>query len=875
MNLWDLLNKEEEVAFATAVSTPNSSLNFGQPLFSKDSKKPRVTVKRRRKTNKDGRRDRAEAPRRDRPAPPKRPRPSSGGGSSSGGGINKPRPSGGGLSLPGGGGGGKGCGLSPAMMILVVLGLLACGVLTLCSGGLGSLTEGLSELDTGGGLATQPDFSDPGFDQSTDELPQFNNDPLPTLSSSGPSDQTWTIMLYQDADDKILEQDIFLDLNEAERVGSSANVNIVAQLDRYTGGFSGDGNWSSARRYFITRDNNLQAISSELIEDLGEVNMADGQTLVDFVTWAANEYPADKYVLIMSDHGIGWPGGWTDPDPAVPTDRSLPITAALGNDLYLMEIDQALADIRAQTNIDQFELIGMDACLMGGIEIFSALAPHARYAVASQEVEPALGWAYAGFLEQLTANPGVNGADLGRFIIETYINEDQRILDPQERAGLMGGGNPLGGLFGLFGGSSGGSTASPQQLVRQMEQNITLTAVDLAQIPPLVDSINDLSLSLTNDNQQLVAQTRTYAQSFTSVFGSNVPPSYIDLGHFAQLLARNSNNGQVDQAVNGVLSAINNAVIAERHGPNKPGSTGVSIYFPNSQLYGNPITGPQSYTAVADTFSDASLWDDFLAFHYTGQPFNAGDIGPAIPTAAVRGPGAGNVTIGPIVASSNEASPDQPVLLSAEIDGDNVGYVKLFVGFFDQSENSILVIDSDYLESADTQEVGGLFYPVWPDEAFVMDFEWEPVVFGVSDGNETIVTHFTPQTYGASFEEATYTVDGVYIYGDGEQRVARLIFQDGVLLQVVGFNNSDGTGGPREIIPQAGDSFTILERWLDLDANGNIEEAVSLEAGTLTFTDQTFIWVDLDAAAGTYVVGFIAEDFDGGQYPTYTQITVR
>jgi hypothetical protein len=28
-------------------------------------------------------------------------------------------------------------------------------------------------------------------------------------------------MLYQDADDKILEKDIYIDLNEAERIGSS------------------------------------------------------------------------------------------------------------------------------------------------------------------------------------------------------------------------------------------------------------------------------------------------------------------------------------------------------------------------------------------------------------------------------------------------------------------------------------------------------------------------------------------------------------------------------------------------------------------------------------------------------------------------------
>jgi clostripain len=726
--------------------------------------------------------------------------------------------------------------------------------------------------DDGGSESSQPIFTESQPDTSSQ--PAISNDPLPTLSSTGASDQTWTIMLYQDADDKILEEDIFLDLNEAERVGSSSNVNIVAQLDRFNGGFAGDGNWTTARRYFITRDNDLQTINSDLIEDLGEVNMADAQTLVDFVVWAAENYPADKYVLIMSDHGIGWPGGWSDPDPAVPADRSLPITAALGNDLFLMEIDQALADIRAQTGIDQFELIGMDACLMGGAEIFAALAPHARYAVASQEVEPALGWAYAGFLEELAANPGINGGDLGRLIVDSYIQEDQRILDPVARQGLLGGGNPLGGLFGLFGGPSNVST---QQLVTQMEQNVTLTAADLSQMPVLVESINNLSLALANDNQQTIAQSRTRAQSFTSVWGNNVPPSYIDLGHFAQLLAQNSRNGEVDQAVNDVLAAIQQVVIAEKHGPNKPGSTGVSIYFPNSQLYGNPITGPQSYTAVADTFTNASLWDDFLAFHYTGEPFSAGDVGAAIPVAgtAVRGPGTGNITIAPITASSNEAAPGQPVLLTTEISGENIGYVKLMVGYLDTAANSLLVIDSDYLESAETQETGGLFYPVWPDEPFILEFEWEPVVFAISDGTNSVVTLFKPQTYGASFEDATYAVDGIYTYSDGEQRVARLLFRDGVLQQVYGFNNADGTGGPREIIPQVGDQFTVIERWLDMDSSGNVTGSANQEAGTLTFSDSTLIWVDLDAAEGEYVVGFIVEDFDGNQFPAYTQITVR
>ena len=38
---------------------------------------------------------------------------------------------------------------------------------------------------------------------------------------------------------------------------------------------------------------------------------------------------------------------------------------------------------------------------------------------------------------------------------------------------------------------------------------------------------------------------------------------------------------------------------------------------------------------------------------------------------------------------------------------------------------------------------------------------------------------------------------------------------------------------------------------------------------------EPFMWVQLYAAAGDYVVGFIAEDLDGNQYPAYAQITVR
>ena len=235
--------------------------------------------------------------------------------------------------------------------------------------------------------------------------------PAPAASSG---DQTWTVMLYQDADDKVLEQDIYFDLNEAERVGSTDRVQIVAQMDRFRGGFSGDGNWTGAGRFYVTQDDDLNRVRSEVLADLGEINMSDPKTLIDFVTWAMKKYPADKYALILSDHGMGWPGALTDGDSQARVSSNIPIAAGLGNLTYLEDLDEALGEIRAQTGLDKFELIGMDACLMSHIEVYDALAPHARYAVASQETEPALGWAYTGFLSQLVQNPDMSGAELGQ-----------------------------------------------------------------------------------------------------------------------------------------------------------------------------------------------------------------------------------------------------------------------------------------------------------------------------------------------------------------------------------------------------------------------------------------------------------------------------
>lgn len=774
----------------------------------------------------------------------------------SGGGYTGGSSGGGWMPTMGGSTGGSRPRIPLWAIILVLILVLVCG-----GGGL------LNQLLGGGGLAPTDYTGQEPFAAIATQRP--TEAPQPVIGFTPPavsSDESWTVMLYQDGDDQILEQDILLDFNEVELVGSTDQVHMVAQLDRYRGGYAGDGNWTSTRRYYVTRDNDLSQINSQLIADLGELNMSDTTTLVDFVTWTAKNFPADHYVLIMSDHGMGWPGGWTDPSHGISQSQSAPLAQKLGNAMYLDQLTAALGEIKRQTGIDKFEIIGMDACLMGQLEVISMLEPFARYTILSEESEPALGWAYTSFLNTLAQNPGMSGADLSKLVVQSYITEDQRIQNQTARDEFLS--------------QMGRGYYSANQVIGMVGKNATLSAIDLSKVPALMDSLDDFSYALQNTDQSLVAAARNYALSFTSIFGRSVPPSYIDLGNFAAIIRQETRDSTVRQLSEGVLQAIDQAVIAEKHGTGKNGATGIAFYFPNSTLYRNAYSGPQSYIAIADHFAENSLWDDFLAFHYYNRAFDQETTQPVIPSSGwpFRSPGAGQLSVSDIQLSSNTAAPGQPVTMRASVNGSNIGNIYLFVGYYDQTSNSIFVADTDFLESPDTREVDGVFYPRWGEnESFTLKFDWDPTVFTISDGVNSSVALFTPQQYGASAADAIYTVEGIYAFASSGQRLnAYLNFREGELVSVYGISGDGDTGAPREIVPQAGDSFTVLDKWVQLDAQGNVSSTEMLEGETvLQFRGQPFTWQEAYAAAGPYVIGFIVTDLDGNSQQVLTQVNVE
>jgi hypothetical protein len=118
-------------------------------------------------------------------------------------------------------------------------------------------------------------------------------------------------------------------------------------------------------------------------------------------------------------------------------------------------------------------------------------------------------------------------------------------------------------------------------------------------------------------------------------------------------------------------------------------------------------------------------------------------------------------------------------------------------------------------------------------------------------------------------------VDGRYTFAEsGESVDAQLFFQNEGLAAAFGITGEGDTGAPREITPSQGDTFTVLQKWIETTSSG-AAQAVYENGETIVFNAQPLAWEQLFAAAGDYVVGFIIEDLDGNQYPVYTQITVQ
>ena len=380
----------------------------------------------------------------------------------------------------------------------------------------------------------------------------------------------WTFMTY--ISDSDLEYFAIEDMIEMERVGSTDNVNIVVQIDRWDGYDKPDwnddsnGDWETAKRYLITKENKGDhVIGSTAVEDLGEINTGDPDELVEFVQWAQANYPAEHYALNIWNHGSGATG--------VAYEQSCPDYCwYYGNEadkLELSEIDYALNQI-TNNGENKLDIVGFDACLMSTIEVVEVVAPYSDIMIGSEILEPGDGWDYS-FLQLIVDNPATTPEQLGAKIVDTFVAQGQT-----------------------------------------SDQSYALTMLNMTAAEYAINSIN--KLAELKDSTTLISDLEAirYDSVHVEVGDSS---SAVDLLHLLTSLSQYTSSYDVKVAANQAAANVSAMIMkAEFDGDpsdiDTTGMTGVSILFPNLE---------DEWAKRSKGMGEESQWVELMDDYYEEQ----------------------------------------------------------------------------------------------------------------------------------------------------------------------------------------------------------------------------------------------------------------
>lgn len=230
----------------------------------------------------------------------------------------------------------------------------------------------------------------------------------------------WSFLTYIQADNNLAPFATY-NFKDMQKVGSTSDVNVLVQWDKPQDKIS--------YRYKVLQNN--MVINSSINQEMG-YNPA--KELVDSMKWVQRNYPAQRYGLVLWNHGNGvldrggafplLPKTWLQlPGLKQRYQRERGILYDYSQNTFLDNsgLSSACAQIKSviQQNID---FLGMDACLMAMLEVAYQVKDSVNYLVTSQDLEPGYGWSYAGILSVLAGVPQISAADLGVATVHAYAD---------------------------------------------------------------------------------------------------------------------------------------------------------------------------------------------------------------------------------------------------------------------------------------------------------------------------------------------------------------------------------------------------------------------------------------------------------------------
>jgi hypothetical protein len=348
----------------------------------------------------------------------------------------------------------------------------------------------------------------------------------------------WTVMAYISADD-VLANFAVESLKQLKRAAGDG-VLVVAQFeasqerDVHQLAFDGNGN------------SNPSIESGKIGSIPHPVDMADPQTLTDFIDRASNEYAARHYCLILWGHGY---------ELLLEDDRASNAKNQSNGSgtryLTTANLRKALESTQLAKQGKKLDILGIDACSLSLVEVATEIQNQVDFMIASQEEVPDASFPYEELLLRLR--------DKNRDDVKGICATIPKLYKQAYQDYLVAPGTGM--------------------------KEITLSSLNLEKISAITDPLKKLAdalLSSTSDSalRNAIMEARRDARDFALGL-------FVDLSDFChQLSTQNIPNHELKSACREVIDSISadgkdSCVIANQTGEKqKKRCHGISVYFP-------------------------------------------------------------------------------------------------------------------------------------------------------------------------------------------------------------------------------------------------------------------------------------------------------
>lgn len=370
-------------------------------------------------------------------------------------------------------------------------------------------------------------------------------------------EREWVIMVYLDGDNN-LDSEAVEDFHEMEEgLENTEHLAVIVQYDSLYAGKQG--------RFKVVPDSTpeyLEYPSAGLIESIAEPDMGDAETLKDFIDFCKERYPARHYGLILWNHGGGVKSFREEPVSSKAICLDDDNDEGSGDDLlYIGEIKDVL------TEEQSVDFLGMDACLMGMVEVAYEFRPvpgdfGADAICFSPATEQGDGWEYDRIIRRIS-DPGESDPEG-----DVYI--DPSVLTAQQLAEIA---------------------AKEYEDAFSSLPSETQTAVDLTKIDAVKQAVDAFAREIAG-SKDAVEEIRGPAPTggLMAYFNEGDADEWeeyagFDLYELAQQVHDDDFSADIKSVAFSLMSAVDDAVIYSWAGSEytdyEQGKNGLGIFFPD------------------------------------------------------------------------------------------------------------------------------------------------------------------------------------------------------------------------------------------------------------------------------------------------------